>query len=155
MYQSCNFPQNLPGTHRTGYHGQVDVQEFFGLQSDVQIWVPNNQTHKFVVKTKEVFQSLAVWYLKLLDHELCLIISVCNQTSLSTFYLLIWIILIIWIRWFCSENLKFKRKRPFTVLSTRVFRKTTFFELRPAFWIYGAVGWLEHTKKNHYYRHTS
>ena len=25
-------------------------------------------------------------------------------------------------------------------LSTRVFRKTTFFELRPAFWIYGVVG---------------
>ena len=37
-------------------------------------------------------------------------------------------------------------------LCTRVFRKSTFFELRPAFWIYGAVGWLEHTQKIQHYR---
>ena len=34
----------------------------------------------------------------------------------------------------------------------RVFRKTTFFELRPGFWIYGAVGWVEPTKKFQRYR---
>ena len=28
----------------------------------------------------------------------------------------------------------------------RVFRKTTFFELRPAFYMDGVIGWLEPTK---------
>ena len=39
-----------------------------------------------------------------------------------------------------------------TMMYSRVFRKTTFFKLRPAFWIYGAVGWLEHTQKFQHYR---
>ena len=37
-------------------------------------------------------------------------------------------------------------------VAPRVFRKTTFFELRSAFYIYGAIGWLEPTKKIQHYR---
>ena len=92
LYQSYNFPhQKLPRNHRTGRHGQVEVQDCFGLQSGVQFW------GTFLITDAQAnlaeADNLATWYYKLLDHELCLIILVCNQTSLSTFYLLIWIIL--------------------------------------------------------------
>ena len=98
LYQSYNFPhQKLPRNHRTGRHGQVEVQDCFGLQSGVQFW------GTFLITDAQAnfaeADNLATWYYKLLDHELCLIILVCNQTSLSTFYLLIWIIL------FCDGQL--------------------------------------------------
>ena len=37
LYQSYNFPRSQPRNHRTGHHGQVDVQEYHGLQSGVYI----------------------------------------------------------------------------------------------------------------------